>query len=754
MDDGIIYFAAYDGTHGTELWESDGTVAGTFMVEDINPGAASSNPTPLAVINGQLVLAADDGTHGSELMELTSTAQATAPELATVPEQELLVGEDFELPMALYASDPNEPALPLTYSLGADAPAGMTIDSQTGLLTWAGSSVQMPGTVSFTVTVEDDGTPQLSASETITIDVKPVKPPVVSEIPNQDIMAGETLNLNLSLSAFDPNQPPFPLTFSLGAGAPAGPSITPGGSLSWAIPPDLPSGEYTIPVVVADDATPPQATDVAVSVFVAPSPISWFAAITTQMVASGQSVTLDLSQFTTDPNTPPLPISFALVGGPAGAAINSTTALFTWATPSDQPAGPVTITFQAFDAINAASPAQASFTINFLVPPTVEPIPTEDVLDVSGEPYSLNLGSYASDPNLPPLLLTYSLAGNPPAGASIDPRSGVLTWIVPAGQPAGMTAITVDVSDDQSPLATTSAVVTFDLTDPITGYQAPPPLPPVTVTASPAVQVDVGHSMSVPLSGLAHEPVQGAKLTYDLGPGAPTGVSIDPTTGLLTWDVPATQRIGTYPITFIVTGGNTSSQIASETVDLTVVDTGPPPTITAPAVRTRKRLSIALRFSVPVDPATASDAANYILTELGARRKGHKQAPPPPRVIPLGVLFDPTTDEVTLRALNRPRPHAVLTLTIVGSGDGGIAKLDGLQLAGAGVPGTNDVVTIAGKKISHAAALVKRPTAAGAPSGPLSMARNPLERTVILGTIPTETGRRPGQVSFTGERAS
>ena len=107
--------------------------------------------------------------------------------------------------------------MPLTYSLGADAPAGMTIDSQTGLLTWAGSSVQMPGTVSFTVTVEDDGTPQLSASETITIDVKPVKPPVVSEIPNQDIMAGETLNLNLSLSAFDPNQPPFPLTFSLGA---------------------------------------------------------------------------------------------------------------------------------------------------------------------------------------------------------------------------------------------------------------------------------------------------------------------------------------------------------------------------------------------------------------------------------------------------------------------------------------------------------------------------------------------------------
>jgi hypothetical protein len=328
----------------------------------------------------------------------------------------------------------------------------------------------------------------------------------------------------------------------------------------------------------------------------------------------------------------------------------------------------------------------------------------------------------------------------------------VLTWIVPAGQLAGTTAITVDVSDDQSPPAITSAVVTFDLTDPVTGYQAPPPLPPVTVTASPAVQVDVGQAMSVDLSGLAHEPVQGAKLTYDLGPGAPTGVSIDPTTGLLTWDVPATQRIGTYPVTFIVTGSNTPSQIASETIDLTVVDTGPPPTITAPAVSTRNGLSITLGFTAPVDPATASDAANYILTEPGEERKSHKRAASPPKAIPLRVLFDPTTDEVTLRALKKPRPHAVLTLTIVGSGTGGIAKLDGLQLAGAGASGTNYLATIAGKKISHTAAVVKRAT--GTPSGPLSMARNPLERTVILGTIPTVTSRRPGQVSFTGERGS
>lgn len=81
-----VYFIANDGVSGFELWKSDGTSAGTTLVKDINPGAASAVPHlpqygfPVQIMSvGNLVyLVADDGVNGFELWQSDGTTAGTS----------------------------------------------------------------------------------------------------------------------------------------------------------------------------------------------------------------------------------------------------------------------------------------------------------------------------------------------------------------------------------------------------------------------------------------------------------------------------------------------------------------------------------------------------------------------------------------------------------------------------------------------------------------------------------------------------
>ena len=72
-----LFFTAEDGSHGRELWKSDGTGAGTVLVKDVRPGGRASEPSWLAGVGDTLFFTADDGVEGGELWKTDGTEAGT-----------------------------------------------------------------------------------------------------------------------------------------------------------------------------------------------------------------------------------------------------------------------------------------------------------------------------------------------------------------------------------------------------------------------------------------------------------------------------------------------------------------------------------------------------------------------------------------------------------------------------------------------------------------------------------------------------
>ena len=76
---GKIYFIANDGSTGLELWTTDGTTAGTIRLTNINPSTSASTDfiTNLMDVGGTLFFVGDDGVTGDELWKSDGTVAGT-----------------------------------------------------------------------------------------------------------------------------------------------------------------------------------------------------------------------------------------------------------------------------------------------------------------------------------------------------------------------------------------------------------------------------------------------------------------------------------------------------------------------------------------------------------------------------------------------------------------------------------------------------------------------------------------------------
>lgn len=68
--DDLLYFVADDGVHGSEVWQTDGTTAGTVLSADVLAGAIGSQPSGLVSVGDTLYFVAEDGVHGREVWSI------------------------------------------------------------------------------------------------------------------------------------------------------------------------------------------------------------------------------------------------------------------------------------------------------------------------------------------------------------------------------------------------------------------------------------------------------------------------------------------------------------------------------------------------------------------------------------------------------------------------------------------------------------------------------------------------------------
>jgi cold shock CspA family protein len=74
-----------------------------------------------------------------------------------------------ELAFVVRATDPDEPANQLRFSLAGNVPAGAAIEAVTGRFTWTPTADQSPGSYTFLVVVEDGAQPVGSAAQEVSI---------------------------------------------------------------------------------------------------------------------------------------------------------------------------------------------------------------------------------------------------------------------------------------------------------------------------------------------------------------------------------------------------------------------------------------------------------------------------------------------------------------------------------------------------------------------------------------------------------
>lgn len=588
-------------------WNTTGVPAGTYYVygridDGINPAVFVYSPMTVTIAN-------------------------QAPVVSAIANQ--TVNEGDTLTLTATAVDPNGDTV--TYSLGAGAPIGVDIDPATGELTWTPGESHGAAIFNITVVATDTGTPKLSGSQTFQVTVGEVNAaPVLKKIFAQSVPLGGTFNF--TVEATDPDLVAQTLSFSLDAGAPTGAAINPAtGAFSWTPNVSQLPGVYPITFRVTDNGSPALSSTATIDLTIrdvgAPGSLEFDAG--TFSIDEGGNATITVRRIGGNLGT--VAVQFAAAGGSATAGQDFTaTAGFlvfadgetskTFVVPTLRDA-----TLEGTEDVNLSlsgpvgggslgSQTAAVLSINNVV--LVAPVFTSpDTFSVAENQTAVGTVT-ATDADIPPQTVTFSITGGADAAKFDITSNGVLTFKsgpdfdLPGDVGANNSyELQVTANDGNDGITVQNIVVT------VTGVNDNVPV----FTSSATFDVEENTTSVGTITATdADQPAQG--VTYSLTGGADQGLFTLTAQGVLSFasapdrDIPADSNgDNAYEVQVTANDGNGGTTVQNIVVTVTGVNDNVP-VFTSSATFDRTENSTSVGNVVATDADLSAQTVTYSLT--------------------------------------------------------------------------------------------------------------------------------------------